>query len=119
MYSTQYLTENYNFQSCTFAVGKLIYRAGSGIGDDVARIRKATPTVLHIASTALVLLAMVVIAAIRYILPALPVVAKALALVAIPVGAMYLILTVPGLALCLVAFALFALATLPSSKGVR
>lgn len=60
MLTTQYLVENYNFQSVTFAVGRILYRAGWGICDDYARIRAAVPAVLHTVATILRLLAVLV-----------------------------------------------------------
>jgi len=111
MLSTHQITSSINVHTFTFAAGKLAYRTGCGIANDVRTIRNAAPFVLYGIATAVVLVAMLVIAVIRYILPALPVIAKALALVAIPALAMFAVLTVPGLPLCLAAFALFAVAT--------
>lgn len=100
MLSTQYLVENYNFQTFTFAIARLVYRAGWGIANNCERIQAALIW-LYAASC--------------FVLPGLLVLAKALTLVAIPTLAMVAILTVPGLPLCLVAFAVFAFVTWPQA----
>lgn len=109
MLSTNQITESIKVQTFTFAAVRLAYRALSGVADDVERIGAAGPVLLRGIAT----LAVWLLTAVCFALPGLFIVAQAIALVAIPGLAMYAVLTVPGLPLCLVVLVLFGFITWP------